>query len=309
MTGRRVAERASASESSARPVPGTTGEPATEIPATDFGPGIVTRFEDYLYGHMFPGKDKAVTARRKLAIHGYMGANGHFKTATMIRDTIPDMLADLPILSTVQLNDPRTGLPYEGCTIFSNWDQLHDHKGGPLLLDEVMNVMDARDSGAMPQHIRLLIPQLRKRKVMVRYTAPDFDNADKRLRQISWGITVCRGRMPDKAAVTADSIEAWAPNRLASAITFDTVSMTQLTEGARKKAKIKIREFWWAPTSGVFPLYDTMESVSQISNACDHPLCGLPKRQQFCGGSVGHARLEKDQASTIAQLQMLESAS
>jgi len=290
MSGRRVAELASASERRRVPVDRLSAE-------------------DWTMSHLFPGKEKAVAARRKLAIHGYMGANGHFKTATMIRDSIPDMLADLPILSTVHLNDPRTGERYHNLTMFTNWDQLHDHSGGPLLLDEVTGVMDSRDTDSMPQHIRLLIPQLRKRRVMVRYTAPDMDNADKRLRQISWGITVCRGRMPDKSAVGADSIEAWAPNRLASAITFDTLSLTQLTEGARKKAKIHIREFWWAPTSGVFPLYDTMQAVTQISNACQHPLCGLPMRRQFCGGDTSHARLEREHEHLLAVEAAAEAAS
>jgi len=226
---------------------------------------------------MFRASDEKVARRRALAIHGYMGANGHGKTATMIRDTIADVLADRPILSTVPLNDPRTGRTYDGFTLFEHWDQLHAHRGGPLLLDEVTGVLDAREDG-MPQHIRVLLPQLRKRGVVVRYTAPDFDNADRRLRQISWGITVCRGYAPAPSSKGAE-IEAWRPNRLFSAITFDTVTMTQLTEGYRKKAKVKIREWWWGPTSGVFDLYDTMAAVSQVSSHC--PACGLPFQKRY----------------------------
>lgn len=230
---------------------------------------------------------QAVAKRRALPIHAYVGPNGHFKTASMIRDTIPSLLEGRPVLSTVTLLDPATGEPHPNFTRFEHWDQLDDFMFGDLLLDEVVGIANSRESG-LPPRIQNILNQLRRRDVCMRWTAPDYARADKIIRETSQGISVCHGYAPDRKAVRATSgepasrVRSWAPNRLASVLTYDAKDMASWSEGKQARLKPKLREWYWAPGTGVFDWYDTYAPVSLVSYLC--PVCGGKPVQKQCRG-------------------------
>jgi hypothetical protein len=63
---------------------------------------------------MFQNPQKRA-ARRGWPIMGYVGANGGGKSAAMVWDTVPSLLAGRPVLSTVRLLDFQNPRECEGC--------------------------------------------------------------------------------------------------------------------------------------------------------------------------------------------------
>lgn len=229
-----------------------------------------------------------------MPIHGYGGSNGQGKTHAMVRDTLPSLALGRPVLSTVELLDPITRQPHPLYIPFVHWDQLLDFRDGDILFDEVTGIMDSRDSG-MPKRVRRLLPQMRRRNVLIRWTGIDWDNADLRLRQVTQGFTMCRGYRPDYSAQrssgTVDALSMWAPNRLFSMVTYDAKMMSQSKQGdqltqekdKKRKAKVLAREWYRASQSIAFDCYNTLADVLAISNDC--PFVD-PDTGEVCGGKI-----------------------
>lgn len=236
---------------------------------------------------------RGILRRRSAPIMGYIGLNGQGKTFTMVRDTLLSLALGRRVLSTVTILDPSTGEPHPLFERFTSWEQLHDFRGGDVLLDEITGIMDARDSG-MPKHVRRLLPQMRRANVMVRWTGIDFDNTDRRLRQLSQAIVRCRGHFPNRELLRGDgvrdAVSMWAPNRGFMLTTFDAQTMTQssdsqmLTEDSSKKRKAKVlnREFVWGPRDLAFQCYNTLDAVSAVDNNCQ--VCGGKPVEKTCRG-------------------------
>jgi hypothetical protein len=235
----------------------------------------------------FLSQRDAIDRRRSLPIHAYVGPNGHFKTATMIRDTIPSLRQGRPCLSTVAILGPD-GNPHPLYIPFTHWDQLRTFEFGDLILDEIVGVASSRDSG-LPPDIQNVLMQLRRRDVNMRWTAPDYARAEKLIREVSQGISVCHGYAPDRKALKVPDAEgrirSWAPNRLASVITYDGKDMAAFnsSETSRSRLKPRIREWYWAPKTGVFEAYDTYAGVTQVSYMC--PVCGKKPVTPTCRGN------------------------
>lgn len=234
-----------------------------------------------------------ILKRRGVPIMGYNGLNGDGKTFCMVRDTLPDLAAGRRVLSTVALLDPHTGNPHPLYVPFRHWSQLDDWVNGPILLDEVTGVMDSRESG-MPRKVRKKIPQMRRANAPIRWTGIDWDNSDRRLRQITKAVTMCKGYLPRGGIVRADgsvdAVEMWLPNRLFLFTTFDTSTMNQSQDGQqltqedakKRKAKVKKREIVWGPGSLAFECYNTLDSVDSIDNSC--PVCQGKVPEKTCKG-------------------------
>lgn len=237
---------------------------------------------------------RGIRKRRGTPIMGYNGLNGDGKTFCMVRDTLIDLALGRRVLSTVGLLDPHTGNPHPLYVPFRHWSQLDDWRDGPVLLDEVTGVMDARDSG-MPKKVRKKIPQMRRANSPIRWTGIDWDNSDRRLRQITKAVTMCKGYLPNGGATradgTKDAVEMWLPNRLFMFTTYDTSTMNQSEDGGqltqddakKRKAKVKKREIVWGPGSLAFECYNTLDSVDSIDNSCAHV---DPETGHVCGGRV-----------------------
>jgi hypothetical protein len=235
-----------------------------------------------------------IRKRRGTPIMGYNGLNGDGKSFCMVRDTLADLAAGRRVLSTVALLDPHTGNNHPLYTPFRHWSQLDDWRDGPILLDEVTGVMDSRESG-MPKKVRKKIPQMRRANAPIRWTGINWDNSDRRLRQITKAVTICRGFLPKGLGGSfngsADSVEMWLPNRLFLFTTYDTSTMNQSEDGQqltqddkkKNKAKVKKRELVWGPKSLAFDCYNTLDAVDSIDNSCAHV---DPETGHVCGGRI-----------------------
>lgn len=269
-----VAERGGATESPARPLEHVD----VEIVDGDLVVGALDLRTPKLL-------TRGIRKRRSGPIVGYVGLNGQFKTAGMIRDTLPSLALGRKVLSTVTILDAFTGNAHPLFTPFYNWTQLVDRDGmtavtnTDILLDEVTGIMDSRDRG-MPKAVRKILPQQRRSGNFVRWTGIDWDNSDRRLRQLTWYAVQCRGYVPNNRLVradgTADTLAMWKPNRLAYFQTHDAKTLNastdsaQLTGDVAKKVRAKIlnREFAWMSGSLTFKSYNTLDSVMSIDNAC-----------------------------------------
>lgn len=236
---------------------------------------------------------RGILRRRSAPIMGYVGLNGQGKTFSMVRDTLLSLALGRRVLSTVTILDPETGEPHPLFERFTSWEQLHDFRDGDVLMDEITGIMDARDQG-MPKHVRRLLPQMRRANVMVRWTGIDFDNTDRRLRQLSQAVVRCRGHIPnrklERANGTRDAVSMWAPNRLFVLTTFDSQTLTDssdarmLTEEPKRERRAKVlnREFVWGPRELAFKCYNTLDAVSAVANVC--AVCGLKPVERTCRG-------------------------
>ena len=240
--------------------------------------------------------------RRSVPIMGYNGLNGTGKTLCAVRDTLPTLALGRPVLSTVPLLDPHTGNLHPLCIPFRSWEQLHEFKNGDLLLDEVTGIMDSRDGqSGMPKHIRKMLPQLRRLNVTVRWTGIDWDNSDRRLRQLTQAVAMCKGYAPNRKAQRSDgditALAMWAPNRIFSVVTLDAQRLNQSEDSQRllsagdptatkqarqRRPKVLNREWYVGPGSIAFRAYNTLDAVLSVDASC--PVCGLRMPDRYCKG-------------------------
>lgn len=233
---------------------------------------------------------RGIKKRRSTPIHGYIGLNGQFKTWGMVRDTLPSIAMGRKVLSTVNILDPESGNPHPNFVPFESWSQLFTLEGGDILLDEITGIMDAREQG-MPKAVRRLMPQMRRRDVRVGWTGIDWDNSDRRLRQLSQAVTKCRGHLPNwklirqQQKLNPATSSLWAPNRLAFLTTYDSSSLMASEDSKQlnfelggnsnikaRRARVLCRELSWAPGSLTFRCYDTLDAVHAVDNLCRHGL-------------------------------------
>lgn len=235
---------------------------------------------------LFRGSTQAQAQRRQIPILGYFAENGMGKTANMMRDLVPDIIAGVPLLSSVPIYDfrkPREGGGfeiYDNFQLFTHWGQLSDLRNGVLVLDEIGAIADS--SSSLGEAVREELPQMRKQNDRVVYTAPDWSNAHLRLRQITQGIVVCRGysqasdRYRRRRGEATDLPVMWRQNRLFSTRTISAIGREEFTKKQIIDAKSKATEWWWGPASPAFNMYDTLYRVQKVSEArCPHPECGL----------------------------------
>lgn len=262
--------------------------------------------------------------RRAAGIHAFVGPNGSGKSLAMIFDTLPtldgmiwrcnepthqhmrpDYVDPLTgavgatetgtrrVLSTVELLNAETGLPHR------LYDRLSPETGGwrPVLLaehtdilfDEVTGIAGARESAGMPVAVQNILQQLRRRDVLLRWTAPRWERADSLIRGCTQSVTVCSGKMPNNKLVRSlAEPPAWVPNQMFKWRTFDARDMDEFTlakASADKKHSAKLSAmkakpvaWFWGPGSRAFASYDTYGQVSRVADYLDGGRCA------FCGG-------------------------
>lgn len=146
----------------------------------------------------------------------------------------------------------------------------------------------------MPKHIRRLLPQMRRLNVMVRWTGIDWDNTDRRMRQLTQAVVKAKGHLPNQKLVRGgnetDAVSMWAPNRLFLFTTYDAQTLTQSEDGQlltqeqtkKRRAKVLNRELVWGPKSLAFDCYNTLDAVSAVDASC--PICGGRIPERTCKG-------------------------
>jgi hypothetical protein len=218
--------------------------------------------------------ERARQVRRSFPIMSYVGPNGGGKSACMVNDTLPSLRAGRTVLSTVRLIDPATGENFPSYVKFESWDQLLDLRDADILMDEMVGIANSRGAMSLDQRVQNILVQLRRRNVVLRWSAPNWARADKIVREVTQAVTECRGMYPDKRLVRAgenDAVQLWAPKRLFVWKTYDTIGFEEWSAGKRDKLDATVKERYYGPGSEVFKAYDTLDAVSMVAGISEGP--------------------------------------
>jgi len=243
---------------------------------------------------------RARLKRRNIPIHGYVGPNGTGKSALMVYDTLPSLLAGRPVLSTVRLLDFLNPRPCDDwlCSYPSHPDhmaahplyvpltryqQLLDWRDGDVLLDEVTGVASSRESKGMPAQVANYLVQMRRRNVALRWSAPNWGRADIIIREVSQGVTLMSASMPKRAPALEDGRpRLWNQRRLFTARTYDPSMMEEFEAHRADHIPHQLISFYWGPGSSMFTAYDTLDAVTSLTALNDAGIC------LGCGGKRAH---------------------
>lgn len=224
---------------------------------------------------MLDGKGKSRRKRRGYSIRAYIGGNGTGKSLAMVHDLLPSLERGRRVLSTVAILDSDTGLPHDLYVPFTDFRQLFDFTDGDVLLDEITGVASARESQSLPVQVANFLPQLRRRNVTLSWTATGWKRADVILRELTLGVTLCRGLMP-KVSDIDDRI--WGDNRLFRWSTYDAQAFDEWTMAKKDKLKREVLTMFWRPGSEAEKSYRTFDPVLAVGWSNEAGLC------MVCGG-------------------------
>lgn len=242
--------------------------------------------------------------RRAFAIHAYVGANGSGKTLAMIHDTLPSLEAGRRVLSTVRLVDPLRECPggeecdaplghevggrihraaHSAYVPFTRWEQLLEAERCDVLMDEVTGVASSRESHRMPAPVANLLMQLRRRDVLLRWTAPYWPRADKVIREVTQAVTFCQGYAP---VSTARDGRVWRDRRGFRWQTTDAAAFDEYSAHGRETLPVAQVQWFWRPGSRSERVYDTLDAVLAIGALAEGggvcARCGGRRRAKAC---------------------------
>lgn len=217
------------------------------------------------------GRDR----RRAVPIHAYIGENGGGKSLAMVHDTLPSLAAGRRVLSTVKLLDPATGLPHAAYERLTDWAQILEAEHCDVLFDEVVGIASSRESSGLPVQVANLLVQLRRRDVILRWSAPAWARADKIIRETTQAVTLCKGMMGKR---DPSSPRMWSQKRLFKWRTFDAFAFDQMTTGQIDKLPSSSVAWFWGKNSRAFASYDTLDAVERVGDVLDNGRC------VHCGG-------------------------
>lgn len=264
-----------------------------------------------------PAKVEAgVQMRRHYPIAAYVGPNGGGKSLAMVLDTLPTLrgqewVCDNPshehtkagvtagvrtVLSTVKLLDwrqewsgSRWDWPaHELYRPFTNFEQLVHAEHCDVLMDEVVGIASSREAQRLDVRVQNVLVQLRRRDVVLRWSAPNWARADRIIREVTQLVTECRGFYSDrKGAAGVTGSEIWAPKRVFKFSAFDVVEFDEWTAGKKDKIEPENSHWFKGVGSDAFRAYDTLDAVSVVEQmspdgVCPH--CGKRQRQEYCKG-------------------------
>lgn len=239
--------------------------------------------------------DRARAVRRGFPIMAYVGPNGGGKSACMVYDTIPSLLKGRTVLSTVRLIDPRTGRPFPNYVKFESWDQLLDLRDADVLMDEMVGIAGSRESQKLDMRVQNILVQLRRRNIVLRWSAPNWARADKIVREVTQAVTECRGYFPSRVTKLDGEGEAqlWKPKRLFNFRTYDTIDFEEWTSSKRDSIQAMVAEYFYGPGSEVFSTYDTLDAVTMVAGITPEGLCDIcmkVARKEYCKGHTDAER-------------------
>lgn len=245
---------------------------------------------------LFGGSDRRAAEgrafRRSKPIRAYVGPNGGGKSLLAVHDVIPSLDAGRWVLSTVRLLD-ENGNDHPRYIPFTDYRQLVDAEHCDVLMDEVVGVANARDSGRLPAPLQNVLVQLRRRDITLSWTAPSFARADKIMREVTQLVTECRGYFsaPPVEGFDGSGVGLWAPKRVFRFKSYDTIEFDAWTSGKREQADVLHKEWFRGPGSRAFATYDTLDAVhvvkgGNVDGLCD--ICDLPTRREMCKGHDPH---------------------
>ncbi|WHP17849.1 hypothetical protein [Cellulomonas sp. ES6] len=176
------------------------------------------------------------------------------------------------VLSTVELRDV-TAPPFSLRNPSPYYDRLRSFvqllgvEHTDVLMDEVTGVASSRSSMSLPVQVENLVQQLRRRDARLLWTTPDYGNADLRIRSVTRGVVLCRGRF----AVERRGV--WAQARLFRWTMFDASEFDRFTVGKRERLVPVARQSFWRPGHIAERAYDTAAAVTQLGAAAEGGMC------------------------------------
>lgn len=249
-------------------------------------------------------RDLGAGTRRRATIHAYIGANGSGKTLAMVHDTIHSLRNGRTVLSTVKLLDPATGEKHPNYIRLTDWDQMLEAEHCDVLFDEVLGIASSRSSQGMPVQVVVLLNQLRRRDIVLRWTAPAWSRADLVIRECTQAVTVCRGMLSKAAAPVPGEpdIRGWRQKRLFHWTTYPADDFATWTDSKESRLKPDCSSWMWGPSSMAFRSYNTLDAVERVGSILDTGNCA------YCGGHVarkkcmGHA--ERDAVGRHMEMEL-----
>lgn len=242
--------------------------------------------------------ERARTLRRAYPVHMYVGRNGTGKSLCAVYDTLPDLDAGRPVLSTVRLLDYRNPrlcddaacdspdhathmAAHPAYVPFTTWPQLLDLREGVVLMDEVTGVADSNEGSALPAAVANELAQLRRAGVVMRLTGLNFIRAHKRIREATLAVTRCRSLFAAPAVDEDGNAKMWRQRRMSLWHTYDAQSLPvdDHTEHAYDTADLLVSGRHWIPDSPAIRAYDTYDFVSRVGTVSDAGRCAT------CGGT------------------------
>lgn len=247
-----------------------------------------------------------VKQRRSAGIAGYVGFNGSAKTATMVRDTLPDLEMGRKVLSTVAFYDWKVKadsaeqaldawsekgaldlrpkdelvLPHPLWIPLNDWTQVPEFRNGVLCLDEITGVADARETSSLPIQIANMFFQMRRAQVQLRWTTIDWTAADKRMRRATQTVSMCRGFLPKTVPG-----KVWKQKSLFRIQTFDARGFEDFTTAMNRtsaKQRPKPLHTEWVKLHGglaeAITAYGSEMPVLTVGAATEAGMC------MDCGG-------------------------
>ena len=227
----------------------------------------------------------AALIRQQFPITAYVGHNGDGKTLCAVYDLLPT-LAGVPwecddathphthdgltsglreVLSTVVILDPVTGDPHPRFRHLTSYGVLLRYGYHcDVLLDEVQGVADAQDHASLPAPIRNVIAKMRARDVTIRWTTPDFSNANKRLRTITQGVVHCKGTNKVKVAG-----RLWRSAQHFRWSLFDAKLFDEFNHSKANKLEAEGVQHFWRPGHTAEASYSTLAAVVSLGIAAD----------------------------------------
>ena len=221
-------------------------------------------------------RDAGRSARRQVPIIAMVGPNGGGKSLAMVLDTLPSLRAGRRVLSTLELIDPRTGQPYPNYERLEDWQQIIEARNCDVLFDEVMGIANSRESAGLPWQVQNILGQLRRRDVVLRWSAPAWARADKINREVTQAVTVCTGHMSAGQPRSEDGspeVRLWRERRLFIWKTYEKPAEPDWSpEKAREILPLK-KAFFRRPGSEAMHSYRTLDDVSTISDLASTGHC------------------------------------
>jgi len=205
----------------------------------------------------------------------------------MMLDTLPSLQNGRQVLSNTPIF--LNGDPHPLYTPLNSYRDLLDAEHCDVLLDEIASIASSRESTALPAPVVNVLQQLRKRDVIVRWTAPAYARADKVLRETSQAVTICRAY-----AAKWDEASQWPQRRLFWLRTYDAADFVNF--GLRPQdATIRpiARQWIWRPGHPVDGVYDSLAPVSYMGIVADSGSC------VSCGGTRRRPKCECPPATTV----------
>lgn len=261
--------------------------------------------------------------RRAYPIHFYSGRNGSGKSFCAVLDTLPDLDAGTPVLSTVRLLDFRNPRPCDDLLCpcdkidpgrhravhpafvpFRTWVQLLEFRTGVILMDEITGVADSNEGASLPGAVANHLAQLRRGDLAVRMTGLNFIRANKRIREACNAVSVCTGFIPKTVQDSDGKDKIWRQRRLSIVRTYDAQSLPidDISQAAYEKADRVGSSRSWIPEHLVLLAYDSMDSVLTVGSVTDAGRCAHcagTRRAQEC--SCADYQTEKSARKGSAQ--------